>query len=338
MLISTGVGVYISKHLDDIGPLAIAAVIGLAAAACYAWAYWKRSRNTALVDDYVLLLAALLASADVGYIEHHYHLLGDSWPRHFLFLAILHAATAYYFRSRLVLSLSVASLAAWLGIERRSVDGLLEAHVATAVRGFVCAAIVVAWRVIDRKLRPATTFSSLFDHAAANLAFWASLILAMTEETRLLGCAIAIVLAAAAMLYARRTREATFVIYAWVYGTIAVDIAVCNAIHDEIFITFYLLVSTIGAIIGLFLSHARIRRACMNWPTGPSVAEERAEAVRRIVPSQPESPWKHNGLLLRIVFTVLAAIAVSAAFGFFALLHLPKGILLRSWPSAPRSG
>src|SRR5437588_3051224 len=151
MLISTGVGVYITKHLDDIGPLAIAAAIGLAAAACYAWAYWKRSRTASLADDYVLLLAALLASADVGYIEHHYHLLGNSWPRHFLLLAILHAATAYFFQSRLVLSLSVASLAAWLGIERRSVDAIFEAPVATAGRAFVCAAIVVAWRFIDRK-------------------------------------------------------------------------------------------------------------------------------------------------------------------------------------------
>jgi len=60
-----------------------------------------------------------------------------------------------------------------------------------------------------------------------------------------------------------------------------------------------------------------------NWPTGPTIAE----AVRTIVPSQPETGWRHNGLLLRIVFTVLAAIAVAAAFGFFALLHLPKGIL-----------
>jgi hypothetical protein len=261
MLISTGVGVHITKHLDDIGPLAIAAVIGLAAAACYAWAYWKRSRTAALVDDYVLLLAALLASADIGYIEHHYHLLGDSWPRHFLLLALLHAVTAYFFQSRLVLSLSVASLAAWLGIERRSVDTFFDSPASTASRAFTCAAIVVAWRLIDRKLRPATTFSSLFDHAAANLAFWGSLILAFKGDTRLLGCAITIVLAAAAMLYAKRTREGTFVIYAWVYGTIAIDIAVCNAIHDEIFITFYLLVSTIAAIVGLFLSHARLRRA-----------------------------------------------------------------------------
>jgi hypothetical protein len=65
----------------------------------------------------------------------------------------------------------------------------------------------------------------------------------------------------------------------------------------------------------------------MKWPTGPSVADERAEALRRIVPLQPATPWKHNGLLLRIVFTVLAAIAVAMAFGFFALLTLPKEIL-----------
>jgi hypothetical protein len=259
MLISWGVGLFISKHLDDIGPLAIAAGIGIAAIACYAWSFFKRNRQAALADDYVLLLAALLASADVGYIEHHYHLLGESWSRHFLFLALLHAGTAYFFNSRLVLSLSVASLAAWLGIERRTVDSIFDAPVETAGRTFVCAIIVIGWRAIDRVMRPATTFSSLFDHAAANLAFWGALALATHKETRFTGCAFAIALAIASMLYGRRFREGTFVIYAWVYGTIAVDIAVCDEINDPMSISFYLLVSTVAAIAGLFISHARMR-------------------------------------------------------------------------------
>lgn len=260
MLISTGVGIYISKHLDDVGPLAIAAAIGMAAVACYAWAFWKQTREATLIDDYVLLLGALLASADVGYIEYHYHLLGASWSRHFLFLALLHAATAYVFGSRLVLSLSVASLAAWLGIERRSVDAIFDAPVDTAGRAFICAAIVLGWRVADKFARRATTFSSLFDHAAANLAFWGALTLAVHKETRPLGCAIAVVLAIASMLYGRRTGEGTFIIYAWVYGTIAIDIAVCNAIDEEVLITLYLLVSTVAAIAGLFISYVRMRR------------------------------------------------------------------------------
>jgi Predicted membrane protein (DUF2157) len=261
MLISCGVGLFVSKHLDEIGPLAIAAAIGIASVACYAWAFWKRSREASLVDDYVLLLAALLASADIGYIEYHYHFLGDSWPRHFLFLALLHGATAYVFQSRLVLSLSVASLAAWMGIERRSVDAIFDAPVETAWRSFDCAAIVIVWRVIDRAVHRATTFSSLFDNAAANLAFWGALTLAVHHDTRLLGCAIAVALAVASMVYGWRTRETVFVIYAWVYGTIAIDIAVCNALNDEVLIAFYLLVSTVAAIVGLFVSSAQLKRA-----------------------------------------------------------------------------
>ncbi len=63
-----------------------------------------------------------------------------------------------------------------------------------------------------------------------------------------------------------------------------------------------------------------------DWFPGPSVAEERADAVRRLLPEiKVETPWRHYGMLLRIVFTVAAAIAVSAMFNLFRLLFLPKG-------------
>ncbi len=261
MLIMAGIGLYISKHLDDIGPLAIASGIGIASIACYVWAFWKRGRVASLVDDYVLLLAALLASACIGYVEYHYHLLGANWSRHFLFLAVLHAVTAYFFGSRLVLSLAVASLASWLGIERRTFDAIFDAPVATAERAFVCAALVIGWRVVDKVARRETTFSSLFDHSAANLAFWGGLTLAVHHDTRFEGCAITIVLAVASMVYGFRAREGTFVIYAWVYGTIAVDILICDGLlNDSVLAALYLLVSTVAAIIGLFVTHARARR------------------------------------------------------------------------------
>ena len=84
--------------------------------------------------------------------------------------------------------------------------------------------------------------------------------LAAHNETRLIGCVTTLMLAAASTIYARRTGEAAFVVYAWVYGTIAVDILVLNKIHEDVLDVFYLLVSTIGAIAGLFVSHARLRR------------------------------------------------------------------------------
>jgi MFS family permease len=65
-----------------------------------------------------------------------------------------------------------------------------------------------------------------------------------------------------------------------------------------------------------------------DWFPGPSVAEERAESLQRLVPGiKVETPWRHYGILLRIVFTIFAAIAVSSMFGFVRLLLLPKGWL-----------
>jgi hypothetical protein len=63
----------------------------------------------------------------------------------------------------------------------------------------------------------------------------------------------------------------------------------------------------------------------MSWFPGPSVEEERTEALRRLhVDGIAATPWRHNGVMLRIVFSILAIVALAALFGFFAILSLPK--------------
>jgi hypothetical protein len=258
MLIVSGVGVLVSKHLDEIGPLAIALAIGMASAACYAWATWKRKRTASLVDDYVLLLAALLLSADAGFIERTWHFLGTNWKDYLIVLAIVHAATAYIFDSRLVLSVSLTSLAAYLGIQR-NIDSLFGSSRDTAARAFDCAAIVLVWRDIDRRTRKRRTFTPVFDHYIANLAFWGALILSADSELRLLGCAIGIALAAASATFGIKTHSEMFVIYAWIYGLIAVNVALYALIPDVA--PFFTMVSSIAAIVGLFVIHTQMRAA-----------------------------------------------------------------------------
>ena len=58
-----------------------------------------------------------------------------------------------------------------------------------------------------------------------------------------------------------------------------------------------------------------------DWFPAPSVAEERAHALHG------DTRWRYNGTLLSIVFSVLAALAVMAAFGLFHLLRIPRGVL-----------
>ncbi len=276
MLIVAGVGVLVSKNLERIGPLSIAVAIAAAAIGCYAYSEWRRRASRregfthSLVDDYVLLLAALLVSADIGFIEHQWHLLGPNWQRHFLVLAVLHAVTAYIFDSRLVLSLSISSLAAFLGIER-NFERVFDSTTDLAVRAFLCSSIVFAWRALDIEVRKRAAgtpsrapyaFSAVFAHFATNLAFWGALILAFDRSTRTWGCVLAVLFAIGSAWYGVREREEMFVVYAWIYGVIAVDVFVIGQIGpEEVFLALYLIVSAIAAIVGLRMTHVRMREA-----------------------------------------------------------------------------
>ena len=60
----------------------------------------------------------------------------------------------------------------------------------------------------------------------------------------------------------------------------------------------------------------------------PTVAEERAMALRRDIPeaaAQLPSSWRRNGPVLSLVFFVLTCIGVGALFGLFALAEVAEG-------------
>lgn len=123
LLLVSGVGLFLKENVDRVGPSAIAGAVGLAAGACLAWA-WRRSAPASWGEtapahaayDYVLLLGALLAGADLAWVEAQTRLLGPEWPLHLLALAFFYGALAYRFDSRILLSLALASFAAWRGL------------------------------------------------------------------------------------------------------------------------------------------------------------------------------------------------------------------------------
>ena len=101
------------------------------------------------------------------------------------------------------------------------------------------------------------TFAPVFDHYAANLAFWSSLILSADKDLRLLGCAIALGLAALSAIYGVKTHSEMFVIYACVYGVIALDIAVVDRVPD--LAALFIMMSSIVSVVSLFLIHAHMQ-------------------------------------------------------------------------------
>ena len=264
MLVVAGAGVLVADNLDRIGPWSLVAVIAAAAAACYAYAAWRRTTAApSLVDDSVLLLGALLLSADLGYVETRLSLLDQGWPRHLLVLTFVHGAFAYVFGSRALLALSLSSLAAWIGVEQRlerAIDALSFRHTDTALRAYLCAAIVVGWRVAHQRAGGARDFHPVFDHVVANLALFGSLVLTFDPPSRLAGAIATLAVAAAVTVYGMRRQSETFVLYAYVYAVVAIDVLAIA--HQRSFraAVLYLLISTVAAIVGLFTLHSFYRR------------------------------------------------------------------------------
>lgn len=247
-LVTTGVGILLKNNADRIGPVAILTLLLAVAVGCYAFAL--RARRT-IVDDYVLLLGALLVSAAVGYAESQFHLLGANWARHFLFLALFHIVTAYVTDSRLVLSAGLAALAGWFGAELRTLDN--DAGFGT--RALACAATVAVFRLANRR----KSFDATYEHFAATLGFFGALAWAFDPHMRWIGVFTALALAALVVWRGLRGGGEAMVIYAIVYATIAFDTAVLTVVTDAGMKFLYLLVSTPAAIVLLFVVYRRLK-------------------------------------------------------------------------------
>ncbi|MBV8516651.1 MAG: DUF2157 domain-containing protein [Acidobacteria bacterium] len=258
-LLATAAGIVLKDNLDRIGPVALVSLMAVAALVCYAWV-WSRRARASLVDDYVLLLGALIVSADVAFIESQFHLLGERRAFYFLLLAIVHGIVAYAYGSRMVLSLSVSAFAAWLGVRQPRMFDLDFTSGGLAVHAFICALALLVWRALDRRWhKQPPEFSRIFEHAAALVALSGAFSLVFENDTRTLGCLLTLGCAAAVIAWGIRAQRESFVLYAFLYAVVAADVLLVSNLHDETSIFFVIVVSTIASIVALFVIHARFR-------------------------------------------------------------------------------
>src|SRR5215467_5260513 len=96
LLLTSGVGILVVEHQHEIGPLAIAGALGLAAAACLVWIArkappfsWGAVESPNVGFDYILLLGLLLFASDLGYVEAQFTVLGPHWAHHLLIVGVV---------------------------------------------------------------------------------------------------------------------------------------------------------------------------------------------------------------------------------------------------------
>ncbi|MCO6174702.1 DUF2157 domain-containing protein [Flavobacterium sp. NRK F10] len=120
---TSGIGVIVYNNIDSIGHLAILSANFILMLVCFYFSFKKAkgySNHEVLFEnplyDYLVLTGSLLACIFLGYINFQYEIFGESYAYVSLISAILCFFVAYYFDNRIVLSIAITSLAAFIGI------------------------------------------------------------------------------------------------------------------------------------------------------------------------------------------------------------------------------
>ena len=257
-LITAGLGIFLKKNIDQIGHLTLILIIAVASAGCYAITWTrKKAGKASAADDYLLLLAALLFSADVAYFETQYRFLGDGWRHYLLIMAGVHGVAAYRYDSRLVLSLAITSLAGWMGLDNRG-EFFEQDSWQVGARLLGVAALTMLWRFLNDRYEQWRHFNVVFDNAAIHLAMIGALVWIFERSLEPAGLTLLAVLVAAAIWFGVRSRREAFIIYAVLYGVIGVNGSLLPDL-DEGEAYAFLLLTTPLVIGALFYIHRRWR-------------------------------------------------------------------------------
>jgi hypothetical protein len=123
LLLASGLGILVYKHIDSIGHMAVLIFIAMVSAAGYFYCFRKKPAfSTTRVQspdsffDYILLLASLCFIIFIGYWQYQYQIFGNRFGLASFIPMVVYFFTAYAFDHLGILSLAITNLGAWAGI------------------------------------------------------------------------------------------------------------------------------------------------------------------------------------------------------------------------------
>jgi len=260
-----GIGWTIQAHFTNLGDVFILAILSLALVASL---YYCFSRGPAFsvqqvespnfIFDYVLYLACLVLSVELGYIEFRFEWLRDAWENYLLVSSGVFFLLAYRFDNRFVLSLALSSLAGWFGLKVNrfgfiSSESLRLAAITYA--GVISAAgSLLFYRGIKRH------FLETYLHVAANVVFLA-LISGISDSNRILFLGLLMAVAATSIVLGVRFNRFAFVVYGTVYGYAGISFEVLKGVHNVETQLLYVVVSASAVIVCIVMLARKYGRA-----------------------------------------------------------------------------
>jgi len=268
-LVAAGAGILVKENLANLGPVTIGAGIALAAALCLWYVArvapafsWGPVASPTLAFAYVLLLGVLLIGTDLAYLETQYKLLGPSWPWHLFLLSLIQLVFAFRFDSRAVLSLSLASFAAWRGVALSFPGGALFGRNEEAIRvnALVVGAFFVAAGILMERAGRKAHFEPAFGNLGLLLLLGAAVAGAYGGYGHLdmIWFPLLAVISAATSTLAYRARRSDY----FAQGVIAAYLGflrLAAELHLEVGFFYLVSAGSFGVLILIIWAHRRFR-------------------------------------------------------------------------------
>lgn len=273
LILTTGLGLLIAKHFASIGHLALLAAISLGCGICFAYCLRRGGGFTAeqikapdAAYDYILFLGCLLLGSLQGYLELRYQLLAQDWSWWLLGSGLLYLLSAHYFDNRLVLSLALSTLGAWLGVKTTLFGGGIweGALWGNALRSNALGygALIVAAGALQARLKWKVHFLPVHLHLGINLLLAALVSGVGARSSSLPYFAGLLLVAAGSAFYAQRSRSFAFLLYAVLYGYLGVTIFVLERGRwQSEGIILYFLLTAAALVAALVAFHRHFRSA-----------------------------------------------------------------------------
>jgi len=259
-----GLGWTMRAYVVNLGDAAILSVLSAIVAAAFYYCFAKaapyansevESPNLAL--DYVLYLGCLVLSAELGFVEYRFHIF-DNWHHHLLIVSVIFGALAYRFDNRFVLSLSLSSLAGWLGLRISGFDVVSADPLRfTALIYGAFVAGIGTW-LSGQGIK--AHFLDVYLHLATHVVL-AALASGIGEPGMGLAYLAALLsLCGAAIVLGLRYRKFAFVTYGILYGYGAISFKLLEVIGGPTEIFFYGVITGTIVLIALVVLARRFGR------------------------------------------------------------------------------
>jgi hypothetical protein len=281
VLLSTGLGILIYENIASIGHLTIVLMIAAVSIFCFAYCFkkaarpsWRKTESPNVWMDYVLLLGCLLFLVLIGYLQFQYQFFGDRWGLATFIPFIVLAFSAYYFDHLGVLSLTITTFAAWMGISinfSRVRDLDMFQSGSLIYNGLLLGGLLLAVSLLSSRRNIKEHFTFTYQNFAVHLLFIAMLTGMLRYEQYFLLWFLAVTgFAAYVFLQGKRHASLYFVVVSVLYFYIVLSYVAMRMLWDMgssgisegiLYLSiFYFIGSATGLILFLSKMNKQIRR------------------------------------------------------------------------------